>query len=338
MSKQSAEKNQAIRALNEALDEKIYGKKGAEKFTEYVVLPEEPDITPWPADLFEEIPAGDNIMAMDTVGKHRVSVIADTMLITPELYLHVFVAGSAWEQRAFAKIFARAFCWKAPSIDEADLVIFPGGADVDPALYGEKPHMSVHTEEGLDEAEMEVYEHCKKNGIPMLGICRGAQFLHVMNGGKLYQDVDNHYGPHSIYDRIERRQISNASSVHHQMVASNIKNGMQIIASASATSKKRWLNDTDYEEGPATDIEAFWYRDTCCLGIQGHPEYEGYPEFTNWSMRKVNEFIVQNPDLEWRDKTLRVKSDILEEASTPAIEATVPKTKRVKKETPVCAA
>src|SRR5690554_3184603 len=76
--------------------------------------------------------------------------------------------------------------------EEADLVCFIGGEDVQPSLYGEHDHPSTHTNPARDEMEEKLFHYCLNEGIPMAGICRGAQFLNVMNGGKLYQDVDNH--------------------------------------------------------------------------------------------------------------------------------------------------
>src|SRR3546814_18138869 len=55
----------------------------------------------------------------------------------------------------------------------------------------------------------------------MFGICRGAQFLHVMNKGALWQHVEGHAGPdHYIYDLNDDCLVI-ATSLHHQMLALN---------------------------------------------------------------------------------------------------------------------
>src|SRR3546814_14796091 len=95
---------------------------------------------------------------------------------------------------------------------------------------------------------MELFKTCYENGIPMLGVCRGAQFLNVMPGGKLYQDVDNHVGDHPIYDPQNKRVIPNVSSIHHQMCIETRKGGMEILAASSAASKRR-------TEGPRAGTE-----------------------------------------------------------------------------------
>jgi len=227
---------------------------------------------------------------------------AQTQIITtsgvpnPQLYLDVFIAGDTYDQRAFAEMFVAAECNRASSPAEADLVIFTGGADVNPALYGEDPHSSTIYNIGRDEADLELYDECYKNGIPMFGVCRGAQFLHVMNGGKLIQDIDNHNGDHVLWDIKARKQIKKVSSVHHQACIRNPTGGMDTIAVASK-SKTRWFNPTTKTEGPATDVEAFFYRETCCFGVQGHPEYRNYPEFRRWCLDYLNQFINENVDL-----------------------------------------
>lgn len=214
-------------------------------------------------------------------------------------------------------MFARAQCRRAPSVLEADLVVFSGGSDVDPQLYGEKAHKSTYHNTKRDDQDMRLYLMCLEHGIPMFGVCRGAQFLHVMNGGKLFQDVDGHNGDHAIWDLMNKKRIEKISSVHHQMVMPNRANGMEIIATA-AQSKERWANDKNCFTGDHLDIEAFFYRDTCCIGVQGHPEYEGYHYFTKWCLDLLNELVFCNPDLEWRkDGSLRMKEDCIKQREQP---------------------
>jgi len=244
-------------------------------------------------------------------GTRRVTFAKDVVLQYPELWLDVFVAGSPYEEKQFAEMFVRSRCHKAATPEEADLVVFSGGPDVDPLLYGETAHHSTRTDVPRDKRDVELYAFCLKQGIPMLGICRGAQFLHVMNGGKLYQDVDGHYGDHDMWDIKNKQLVRGISSVHHQLVRDNSDGGMEIIAFSSGKSKTRHINNVDVETGTNRDIEAFFYRDTCCIGIQGHPEYRGYASFTKWTLDLLNQLVMENPDLEYRGKKCRMKLDRL---------------------------
>lgn len=248
----------------------------------------------------------------EPVRDRRINVVQDTIRTYPELWLECFVVTDVRSEAAmFAEWLVRSRCTKSDSVDNADIVIFTGGADVDPALYGETKHRLTRPNPRRDALEMEIFYHCRENGIPMLGICRGAQFLHVMNGGKLFQDVDHHYGDHSMRDIVRDRVISKVSSVHHQMVMPH--KDMTVIAEAYK-SKKRYHNDTTVEESENhKDIEAFFYRDTCSLGIQGHPEYSGYTDFQLWASDTIDHYINQNPDIAWIDRMRRVKPDLIEQ-------------------------
>lgn len=238
----------------------------------------------------------------------------------PQLWLEVWIEGDRHEQQNFSNWLVKSRCTKAESPETADLVVFTGGTDVDPVLYGEKPMSSTESpDRGRDAREIVLYQMCVQSGIPMLGICRGSQFLAVMNGAKLYQHIDNHNGAHDIFDIKDKRIISNVSSVHHQAVVADPNGGMEVLAD-SPKARNRWLREGINRPGHHMDVEAFWYRDTACLGIQGHPEYTGYHGFAKWACEKMDEYFIANPDIELRPihegskyKYRRVKACLLEE-------------------------
>jgi putative glutamine amidotransferase len=79
---------------------------------------------------------------------------------------------------------------------ELDGVLFAGGEDVDPTLYGErKKYDSVRVNRPRDEFEMSLLEQALERRVPILGICRGAQLINVELGGTLYQDLDQDVAP-----------------------------------------------------------------------------------------------------------------------------------------------
>ena len=227
---------------------------------------------------------------------YQLKVMRDTVFSFPQLYLEVFVVGDNSEQRAFAEMFVSAGCRRAKTVDDADLVVFTGGPDVNPYYYDETMHKSTQVDCKRDEHDIEVYTECLEKGIPMFGVCRGAQFLHVMNGGKLAQDVQGHVGDHFIFDCRKRVRISRVSSVHHQLCLPSKGLGLEIIAD-TAGHGYMWLNHNTKAESLPLHIEAFWYRDTCCFGVQGHPEYKGYDEYKKWCLEYIQELILENPDV-----------------------------------------
>lgn len=242
-------------------------------------------------------------------GTRRVSVIREPKKDWPQLYLSVFMKGDNHREEALMREWVvRSGCYRAESPDEADFVIFGGGADVNPKLYGEERHPTTFFSETRDATDIELYNKCFEDGIPMLGICRGAQFIHVMNGGKLYQDVDGHQGDHSLYLTQEKRIIPSISSVHHQMCISNDR--MTVLGESSKASR-RILNNTTEKTGHFNDVEAYFYRDIMALGFQGHPEYRGYGDYSAWCLQCIEHYIVNCPDLTVINSVYRIKPDVL---------------------------
>src|ERR1700716_1569269 len=80
-------------------------------------------------------------------------------------------------------------------LERLDGVVFPGGADVDPAEYGEAPHPRTESNADLDQLELAVARWAVRSDLPTLGICRGQQLLNVALGGSLIQHVDDHRQP-----------------------------------------------------------------------------------------------------------------------------------------------
>jgi gamma-glutamyl-gamma-aminobutyrate hydrolase PuuD len=181
---------------------------------------------------------------------------------------------------------------RAPTYLDAELVVFLGGTDVSPRLYNEKPVEEVrHVDVERDAREQTVFNACKAKGIAMFGICRGAQFLHVMNGGSLWQHTDNHAGEHLIYD-IDEDVLVTASSTHHQMMKFN--DDMVLLAVTDepvASFVKNEEKIVDVADAHVIEVEACYYDVTKCLCIQGHPEWGPAP-FTSWAFHKLHELMV----------------------------------------------
>ena len=75
-------------------------------------------------------------------------------------------------------------------VDMCDGLIFIGGVDPDPAIYGEEIiNDTVDISVERDELEFPVLEMAMKQDKPILGICRGIQAINIGMGGTLYQDI-----------------------------------------------------------------------------------------------------------------------------------------------------
>lgn len=253
-----------------------------------------------------------------TLNNKKVIVIEKDHHPLTDLWADVYIVGP--ESKQINPLMARAKCRKADSVDQADLVIFSGSAsDVSPCLYGEQAHSSVYADPFVDTANIRTYLECCYLGIPMIGICGGAQFLHVANHGKLFQHIDHHNSPHAVLVKKGEFYLDHVSSVHHQACIPNEANGMEVLAEAYESTWK-WTNDKICRTGMFADdeyeVEAFWYPETACLGFQGHPEYQGFEEYSAWFTQCIYDYILTNPDIEvvgeGRSKFQRLKRDIVE--------------------------
>jgi putative glutamine amidotransferase len=75
-------------------------------------------------------------------------------------------------------------------LSRLDGVIFSGGGDVDPALWGEAPHPNLGTvDRHRDSLEIALLHAALRRQLPVLGICRGIQVMTVALGGDLWQDI-----------------------------------------------------------------------------------------------------------------------------------------------------
>jgi len=75
-------------------------------------------------------------------------------------------------------------------LKSVDLLLLPGGEDVEPARYGEKPTPGMGPVNlQRDDFEFRLLKAAVKRELPIVGICRGCQMVNVFFGGTLYQDL-----------------------------------------------------------------------------------------------------------------------------------------------------
>lgn len=207
----------------------------------------------------------------------------------PNLDLKVLIVGTCFLGGAI-RMFHEAGCHKADSIKEADLVCFLGGADVNPELYGEHAIRQTSFSKGCDDRDMDAFTEAMLHEKPMFGICRGHQLLAVMNGSKLYQHVDGHAGrPHKIKD-LATGEVVLATSLHHQLVIED--DSVFPLAYSEGHSSGRYVTaKSELSSNAVREVEAAVFPNINALGVQGHPELPDIPAYTEWCMRKVDEFM-----------------------------------------------
>lgn len=170
-----------------------------------------------------------------------------------------------------------------------DGLLFSGGADLDPAIYGDREvHPKTYDVHPLrDRFELALIREAIARDIPTFCICRGIQLLNVARGGTLYQDVSDQFdaglphrqqdagflhhesshavsaAPNSALARAYRTTTIPVNSYHHQAVK-DVAPGLAITGHA--------------EDGL---VEAVELPDKAfVVGVQWHPEmmFREHPE------------------------------------------------------------
>jgi putative glutamine amidotransferase len=186
--------------------------------------------------------------------------------------------------------------WQEVCVELADIIVFNGGADIGTAIYGEKPISRGIPEmpSKRDAQEMELYYKYKGGSKLLLGICRGSQLLNCLNGGSLWQDVNNHGRSHDILVLATGQKIR-ATSTHHQMMRPH-SSGRVLAVADEATRKycddQTWTNTGGvFFSDDHKDTEIVWYPATGSLCIQGHPEYMPHSEFATFCIDMIQHFL-----------------------------------------------
>ena len=168
----------------------------------------------------------------------------------------------------------------AAALDRLDGLVLSGGADVDPARYGDDPHPTTEVDAARDNFEIPLSQGALTRDLPLLAICRGVQVLNVAAGGSLVQDIPSEVES-SVNHAIDRPKQAIAHAVqvtpgsrlaaalgtapnlttcavnsrHHQSVAD--------VAPAFVVSAVSPDGVVEAIERPSA---------TFCVGVQWHPE------------------------------------------------------------------
>ncbi len=192
---------------------------------------------------------------------------------------------------AYARLFTALGFLVVHAPEAADLICFTGGSDVSPALYGDKAHPTTHSDPWRDEKEKRLFQWAHEHAIPMVGICRGGQFLNVMSGGRMYQHVTEHGVSHDMID-LETGETIFVTSTHHQMFMPS--EDATIVALAHLRGHREWYDgDVKRIDVAEHDNEVVFYRKTGCLCFQPHPEmyldhhdYDGMRQYFRACIKK----------------------------------------------------
>jgi putative glutamine amidotransferase len=98
-------------------------------------------------------------------------------------------------------------------LDHLSGLLLTGGPDLDPSCYGVEPHAELGpTDPAVDTFEIALCRDADRRGMPILGICRGAQVLNVARGGTLHQHL-----PDLVHGVVEHRQVEPGDRTTHEV-------------------------------------------------------------------------------------------------------------------------
>lgn len=162
-------------------------------------------------------------------------------------------------------------------ISTLDAVILPGGEDVNPARYDEKPspHLG-EVNEKRDDFEFMIIQLCVNHNIPIVGICRGMQVINVYFGGTLFQDLPTDYIDKSIIHRqSESREVgTHTISVEPGSYLHKVTDSETLLVNSFHHQGVKKIAPGFIVTARAADgvVEAFESIDRPIIGVQFHPE------------------------------------------------------------------
>lgn len=182
--------------------------------------------------------------------------------------------------------------------DGVDALCLWGGEDISSSYYDEPPHRYNQNPYGKpsqrDKDEWKAMIHAKMHGIPIIGVCRGAQFLCAFAGGKLIQHTTGHHSDHDVMTNTG--EVFEVTSCHHQMMYPFEVPKYQLLA-WSMERRSTCYEGGDNKEIANTawpEVEAVYFPNVKGLAIQGHPEWAGAASrFATWSNQMVREYLIK---------------------------------------------
>lgn len=182
-----------------------------------------------------------------------------------------------------------------------DALILWGGEDISSSYYKEEPHPQTDNRTGIpskrDIQEWKAMQWCFQNKVPIIGICRGAQFLCVFSGGSLVQHVNGHHRNHAVVTSTNKQMET--SSCHHQMMyLKGVKHNLLAWSLVPQSSVYEGENKKVYQDMfQAREPEVVYFPRTRGLAIQGHPEWmPEESEFVQYCLGLVKTYLLQKEE------------------------------------------
>jgi len=169
-----------------------------------------------------------------------------------------------------------------------DGLILPGGADIDPELFGEENWGCRRIDRPLDENQLNILDIFLKAGKPVLGVCKGHQLLNVYFGGTVYQHIPE-YEIHQWIgddDQAHGTRCEEGSFLHKlygdTQIPVNSAHHQAVLSPASCFHMFQWADDGVPEGMIHTSLPIIglqWHPERMCCSHHREDTVDGLPVF-----------------------------------------------------------
>lgn len=173
-------------------------------------------------------------------------------------------------------------------------LILWGGEDIATSYYNEMPTRArAYVEPSArDRIEAAMFNTAVQLGMPIIGICRGAQLGCALSGGSLFQHLEGgHHSNHEV--KTKDGHVFKTSSCHHQAL------DLTPLTEDEDFELLAWDKDRitpvykEYDKFEVTIPEVVHFKKTKFFAIQGHPEWMNpHSPFVKWCADQIKERIL----------------------------------------------
>lgn len=180
------------------------------------------------------------------------------------------------------------------SIEMADFCLGLGGSDVSSKYYNQPKSSYLFSDEITDRIEYEDYQRAIELKKPIIGICKGSQWLSALAGGAIFQHINHPYFHKiSTYDGLKLT----VNSLHHNLAdLSNLKENIDYKLLAWAENLSPFhINGYNQNIECKKEPEVVYFPKINGLGLQNHNEMlyadDECSQMIDWSRNIVNKFL-----------------------------------------------